>query len=520
MPRLLCIPAVLLLMGRFGSRAAERSWRIELSERDGTELAIQMTLRVDGDRWELYSRPGGVNAFMTWRQRALGRLFRSLPPRGSLIYGSGRVTADGDSTLLRGNLESQLLGRRFLRASVRNDRFQGDLTSQVDTDAVGAHLDGIPRTTSTPLRDYAAIAAQTRDTIRALIYDASIATQPNVREFFERFATAAERATDDLDLVVAFRSEQTRIGISHFAFVRNPRIAGTPLDSIVAGDKSANTARLVNFSLWGDGAVAYLRVSNWDRATPYIQRAFERMDSARTSVLVLDLTSNGGGDATSMIPATHLFRDTMHAGVFLGRPWYAAHRAPPVGTELASLPIVDDEAQAKSLLKILARDGAARVRIAARRPYFAGTVYLLADERTASASEPLTYLLKATGRATVVGARTAGAMLTALPHAVGEGFIVTVPEADYYAEDGFRIEGNGVDPQVFSRDPNVEVDQTIRTTMPYPALEMLGQVAFNRRQFDAAERYWTNALALASTEAGKRALNQRIAEARKAQPPH
>jgi hypothetical protein len=45
---------------------------------------------------------------------------------------------------------------------------------------------------------------------------------------------------------------------------------------------------------------------------------------------------------------------------------------------------------------------------------------------------------------------------------------------------------------------------------------MLGQVAFNRKQFDAAEQYWIEARALAPTEAGRRVLDQRIAAARKA----
>ena len=116
----------------------------------------------------------------------------------------------------------------------------------------------------------------------------------------------------------------------------------------------------------------------------------------------------------------------------------------------------------------------------------------------------------------MVGKRTAGAVLTALPHAVGEGFIVTVPEADYYAPGGFRLEGNGVGVDLASADPNVAVDEEIRKTMPYPGLEMLGQVAFNRKQFDAAEQYWIEARAIAPSEASRRVLDQRIAAVRRA----
>ena len=516
MPRLLSIPAAALILLGVRSGGNESTWRVDLREKDGTELALQMTLRIDGDRWALYSRPGGVNAFLSWRQRALGRLTRRLPPKGALIYGSGQAVAAGDSLLLRGTLESQFLGKRNLVGALRDERLHADLTWQSDTTVTAGRIDGIPWTSSGPLRNYPAIAASTRDTIQALIYDPEIPARPNMRQFFDRLTAASDRATDDLDMMAAFVAAQPLIGISHFGFVRNPRIANTPIDSLVAGDKSVDVARLVNFSLWGNGAVAYLRVRAWDRATPFIQRAFERIDSARTSILVLDLTANPGGDATSMTPATHLFRDTMSAGFVVGRAWYRAHRTLPTDADLATMPMLADEEQAKSLLKIVTSVGAAHFRFASRRPYFGGKVYLLVDERTGSASEPLAYLLKATGRATLVGKRTAGAVLTALPHAVGEGFIVTVPEADYYAPGGFRLEGNGVGVDLASADPNVAVDEEVRKTMPYPGLEMLGQVAFNRKQFDAAEQYWIEARAIAPSEASRRVLDQRIAAVRRA----
>ena len=516
MPRLLSIPVAALALLAFRSGADERTWRVELRETNGTELAIRTTLRIDDDRWELYSRPGGVAAFLGWRQRILGRLTGKLPPRGALIHGTGHVVVAGDSLLLRGTVESPFLGKRNLVGALRNDRLHADLTWQNDSNVVAGRIQGVPWLSPRPLRNYPAIASSTRDTIRALIYDPAIIDRPNMRQFFDRFAAAADRAIDDLDMMAAFISTQPLIGISHFGFVRNPRIADTPLDSLVAGDKSVDIARLVNFSLWGNGAVAYLRVRSWDRATPFIQRAFERMDSARTSVLVLDLTANPGGDATSMTPATHLYRDTMSAGFVVGRAWYRTHRTLPSDTDLERMPTIADEEQAKSLLKIVTSIGAAHFRFAPRAPYFGGKVYLLVDGRTGSASEPLAYLLKTTGRATLVGRRTAGAVLTALPHPVGEGFIVTVPEADYYAPGAVRIEGNGIDADLVSEDPNVAVDEEIRKTMPFPALEMLGQVAFNRKQFDAAEQYWTEARTLAITDANRQLIDRRIAEARKA----
>jgi C-terminal processing protease CtpA/Prc len=147
-------------------------------------------------------------------------------------------------------------------------------------------------------------------------------------------------------------------------------------------------------------------------------------------------------------------------------------------------------------------------------------VYLQVDGGTGSASEFLVNILKSSGRVTMYGKRTPGALLTALPHQVGDGFIVTVPEADYFTEAGTRIEGNGIWPDVVVDDPHTAVMEEIRKTMPYPATLMLATLAYNRRQFAAAEKYWIDAKALASTDAERQVIDRRIAQARKAKEPH
>jgi hypothetical protein len=517
MPRLLSIPLALAAVVSLSALAGpERRLLVNLSERDGTQLAIRMTLRIDGDRWELYSRPGAVNAFIDWRQRLLGRLTRKLPPKGALIHGTGTVREAGDSLVLRGTLKSQFLGTRYVKASVRGDQLRGALSWPTDTQTVIGTFAGMPNATDSAIRDYRAITASVRDSISHLVFDERITRRPNVQEFFRELARAAELATDDLDMVAAFARLQPLIGISHFGFIRNPRIAATPLDSLVAGDTNVDPAPFVNFSLYGNGAVGYLRVSRWDRASRYIKRAFERMDSAATKVLIIDLVSNGGGDATSLVPATYLFRDSVTVGMVVGRPWFAAHQRPPSDSDASRFQRLSNEEEAKSLLKIVTRQAGVFARFGPRAPYFGGEVYVLVNGGTGSASEPLAHLLKATGRATLIGARTAGAMLTALPHGVGDGFIVTVPEADYYAASGVRLEGRGVEPHIQSDDPHVTVNEKIRQTMPYPALLMLAQIAYNRTQYDAAERYWTQALAMAPTEANKRTIQQRLDDVKRA----
>jgi len=516
MPRLarLIAPFFAALLTGVAGRS-KPTWLVDLAEKDGTRLSIRMTLALEADHWELYSSPGGVNQLINWRQRLLGRLTGKLPPKGALIYGSGQAKKIGDSTVLRGGLASEFLGQRYLRASLHGNRLRGTLAYQSDTNRVGGTVDALPVTSDSPVRNYPAIAASTRDSITALIFDPRIPSRPNIQEFFRRFDAAAARATDDLDIVVAFVSLEPLLGISHFNFIRNPQIAATPLDSLVAGDRSVNPGQWVNASFYGDGALCYLRVSRWDRATPFIHRAFQRMDSVGTKVLIIDIASNGGGDATSFVPAMYLFRDTIIAGGVVGRVWYSAHNGPPTDTEMARFRSLGNEQEAKTLLDVVRREDGALARFAPRQPYFDGKVYLLVNGFSASASEPLAHLLKSTGRAQLIGRRTAGRMLTALPHHVGDGFIVTVPEADYYAKGTIRLEGRGVEPDIDTDDPNIVVGRELQKSMPYPALLLMAQTHFNRREYAQAERDWTEALALAPTDANKRAIQDRINDVRR-----
>src|SRR5262245_34761824 len=46
---------------------SEQRWLVDLAENDGTSLSVRMTLSIDGDQWQLYSRAGAVNQFINWR---------------------------------------------------------------------------------------------------------------------------------------------------------------------------------------------------------------------------------------------------------------------------------------------------------------------------------------------------------------------------------------------------------------------------------------------------------------------
>jgi carboxyl-terminal processing protease len=79
---------------------------------------------------------------------------------------------------------------------------------------------------------------------------------------------------------------------------------------------------------------------------------------------------------------------------------------------------------------------------------FKGRIVLLVDEYSFSATEALASVAKESGVATLVGRRTAGAMLAAFPISIEGGWTLLLPVWDFRTPGGTKVEGLGVEPHV------------------------------------------------------------------------
>ncbi|HWA28131.1 MAG TPA: S41 family peptidase [Lacunisphaera sp.] len=79
---------------------------------------------------------------------------------------------------------------------------------------------------------------------------------------------------------------------------------------------------------------------------------------------------------------------------------------------------------------------------------YPGKVVILTSESTGSAAEIFTHVLQYNGRATVIGRRTAGAVIVSHNYRLPGGGTLQVPVQDYRGLDGRRLEGRGVLPNI------------------------------------------------------------------------
>jgi carboxyl-terminal processing protease len=128
---------------------------------------------------------------------------------------------------------------------------------------------------------------------------------------------------------------------------------------------------------------------------------------------------------------------------------------------------------------------------------YSGEIVVLTSGATGSAAEIFAHVMQHQDRATVVGRRTAGAVIVARNYPLPGGGQLQIPVQDYRGLDGRRLEGRGVLPDIgvpppgiedlrVGRDPDVEMalaalagdkssDRVAANTARHPQAAMKGQ---------------------------------------------
>lgn len=213
------------------------------------------------------------------------------------------------------------------------------------------------------------------------------------------------------------------------------------LDTMDAGGNGAKLS-------WQDNtAILTVNTMMGQDTIEQIDAAYAAIASRRADGLIIDLRNNEGGAFAIRPLIEHLIGTPFDAGGFVAQRWNRSHARPPQKDDLAKIDAWNgwsvrafwDDAQTEPLIKVHLRP---------RTILFDGPVYVLTSSKTASAAEIATDALKGIGRATIVGEKTAGEMLSQKPYDIPGGLHLFLPIADYYSAYHGRIEGNGVEPDV------------------------------------------------------------------------
>ncbi len=140
-------------------------------------------------------------------------------------------------------------------------------------------------------------------------------------------------------------------------------------------------------------------------------------------------------------------RDSLNVGYFVTNKWYFEKEKTKGPMDFSRLPVTD-AVTTTAFIEELKHTIGQQLIIAPGEKTFKGNVYILTSKITDSTCEPIVYALKKNKLATIVGERTAGAMLSAAIFHISDKYYISLPIADYYTFDGQRLDQIGVEPNV------------------------------------------------------------------------
>lgn len=288
-------------------------------------------------------------------------------------------------------------------------------------------------------QQYADLGERIHATLRAHHHHPALIEDARWQAPLRVLARRLGKARDDLDVLAAWQGLARRWPDSHLALLRS------------AGDSAgAEERRLPSLEWRGD--VAILKVEHWSVApadmASRLADLFGEIQARPAGALIVDLRGNGGGNLSSMLLAAHLLGERSALGYFTTRHWWDLQtQAPTPALAHHHLPEFSG-ADVETLRRALADGPGVYAWVEPRAPHYRGPVQVLQDRATASANEPLLALLQRSGRATLVGQTSAGAMLSSEAFELAPGWQLRVPVADFHTADGLRLEGRGVQPDL------------------------------------------------------------------------
>src|SRR5215207_6810407 len=227
-----------------------------------------------------------------------------------------------------------------------------------------------------------------------------------------RYRPQAAAAASDGELLSVVRKMLSELRASHLDFFATPE--GRPELLPARKGSEAGTAGIVWRKLSPE--VGYVKVESFEdgpQVVARVDRAFEELGGMPS--LVIDLRGNGGGTpAAAMRIGDYLFDSTRPVGYFVSRAGLARLGVNSIDRlDAHSLPTFDGYDSA-SLYREMDESGALMLVTGGRAPKrYKGRVTVLIDEYCFSAAEAFAGVVKETRAATLVGRRTAGAMLGA-----------------------------------------------------------------------------------------------------------
>ncbi len=420
-------------------------WLVEINSNDIGIVKTIFHFETEEDTFQARTRKNADRAILGFWKSTLARTFTKNFKKGALVRITDGIMEERGDTLVLAGVFRSAIGSYYFNGEV----FQNKMTAvlrNVQKEETGK-ISGVKSPdTEYPLGDYPAIVSEALDTAESKIFNSKILETKDWKSFEKDIKKVSDEVKDDLELVFAFYYLADKLPISHFALTKleegKPDKNNTQNRYLTLEEKSAKTA--------------YSKITSFAGSAAEVDSIFSIIYTKNYQNLIVDLRDNSGGSVEAgMAFAQHVLDSTLIGGVFLTQKWFNQNSTIPNQKEYDQFPTFS-EGNYDMIIEGIHKEKGLVLKVSPNPNHFEGNLFILTNNATASTCEPIVYGLKTENRATIVGERTAGAMLNGEPFPLKSGFSVFVPTADYYAKDGYRIDQNGVAPDIEIEENPVE----------------------------------------------------------------
>ena len=356
---------------------------------------------------------------------------------GSLIrVEKGNYTEVNDSIKLKGVIVTAMGNYNFI-GNIYKDAINVNL-SRKNLITFGTII-GTRKPINLPFEDYNKLFKKAIEISKENIYKKSLFDQKDWKNFINDMNDILPDIQDDLEMVNAFYYHGNKLKTSHFALLKSNGNSKTEIEEkkkkqVILEEKSPTTA--------------YLKIKSFEGSATEIDSIFNIIKAKNYKNLIIDLQNNSGGTVEAgMALANNVFIDSVDGGVFLTQKWFNQNDKVPSLESYIQFESFS-ESNFDLIISGIHNQKGLYLKVNPKSDSFKGNLYVLVNKKTASTCEPLVYELKQQKRATIVGEKTAGAMLNAEKFELFNNFYMYIPTADYYTSDSYRIEQIGVKPDI------------------------------------------------------------------------
>ena len=364
-----------------------------------------------------------------------------------------------DSLLFSGNTFSGYLviqkKKYFLQGIKIDDKITATLIGRVSGVTYGKLTANVVDKAEIP-NNYVELWKEMKGLTEQYIYKKNILDTKSWKSFANDMDEFSKIAQDDAEFMYGFFYKSSNLPFSHY------NLSGRKNDSsnyATAGptvSQKRPSPSLENIS----EATYLLDVPAFNFRMEEIDSMMIRLVNSKAKNLIIDLRKNPGGDMEGAMRICQYITDKpLYGGVMLSQSYWEKNTAPPAiesYKNFKQMNVANYEWFKKEVKKNI--DGLSLVSIPLDKTY-KGKVYILTSNTTASTSEPFVYSLQKEQRATIIGGKTAGAMLS-MEQFDFQNFTLAIPRLDYYTSDGKRLDQVGVEPDV-KCDPKIALQTAL-----------------------------------------------------------